>query len=350
MTAAPERNGAKDPGENARNGDSLLDRIRSVFGLKHEGSLREEFADALAAEENGVGADQFSPEERALLRNILGLRERRVEDAMVPRADIIAVDTSIALGDLLHIFREAGHSRIPVFKETLDDPQGMVHVKDLMNFITQGATLSRAALEKRKTEPPAGLDLKKVNLGRGLGGTRLLRKVLFVPPSMPTLDLLAQMQATRNHMAIVVDEYGGTDGLVTIEDLVEEIVGDIEDEHDAEDDGVLIRQLADGGYVLDARISIEDLAAETGIDVSQDEAAAEVDTLGGFVFAMLGRVPVRGEILRYGAELDVEILDADPRRIKRVRVTRQAVYGGNDNDATSHGVSGPGAGGETPSR
>lgn len=303
--------------------ESFFARLKSAVGLGPASSLRENIADALDADESDASSDQFSPEERTILRNLLGLRERRVDDAMVPRAEIVAVDASISLADLLKISKSAGHSRFPVYRDTLDEPLGMVHIKDVLGEITRAATMTKAQSAARTTQLSGGLDLKKVKLDRSLSATKLTRKVLFVPPSMPALDLLAQMQATRIHMAIVVDEYGGTDGLVTIEDLVEEIVGDIEDEHD--DDDEMIRVGDDGMWLVDARVLIEDLSKETGVDFSADEASEEIDTLGGLLVTRLGRVPVRGELIPYGSDMEFEVIDADPRRLKRLKVARRSV-------------------------
>ncbi len=311
----------------SKSGESIVNRLLTVVGLRSVTSLREDIADALEADEQTAGSDQFSPEERTILRNILGLRERRVDDAMVPRVDIIAVDSTISLGELLRVFQSAGHSRIPVFRETLDEPVGMVHIKDVMNAITGSAALSKAQLAARKTPLPGGLDLKQFKLNRPLDATKLIRTVLFVPPSMPALDLLAQMQATRVHMAIVIDEYGGTDGLVTIEDLMEEIVGEIEDEHD-DDEDTMIRTATDGSLIVDARAPIEDLSAETGIDFSAHEGSDEIDTLGGLVFMLTGRIPVRGELVPYAGQVELEVVEADPRRIKRLKIHRRVPNGG----------------------
>ena len=316
-TAPGRQNGAGD-----KSHTGFLNRLKRLIGLKPDTSLREDLAGALSRTEEEAD-EAFTPEERAMLRNVLGLRERRVDDAMVPRADIIAVDQSISMGDLLNVFREAGHSRFPVYRDSLDDPVGMVHIKDVMNMITSSAALSKSALARRKTPLPGALELKKVNLSRSLASTRLIRKVLFIPPSMRAIDLLAQMQATRIHMGIIIDEYGGTDGLVTIEDLMEEIVGEIEDEHDTEATPT-IEADGENGFIADARVSIEELSEALAIDLTGDEAAEEVDTLGGFVFTLLGRVPVRGEIISYGEGLEFEVLDADPRRIKGVRITRRS--------------------------
>ncbi|MEM6617304.1 MAG: hemolysin family protein [Pseudomonadota bacterium] len=323
-------NGHATPGIAALNraprlsNETFFERLKQALGFSRETSLRDDFADALDAEEVDGSDQQFTAEERALLRNILGLRERRVEDAMVPRADIIAVEQSTKLAEILNIFKAAGHSRIPVYNDVLDEPVGMVHVKDITNSITQTARLTKADIAKRKIPLPGDLDLKKVKLDKALSETRLVRPVLFVPPSMPALDLLAKMQATRIHMAIVVDEYGGTDGLVTIEDLMEEIVGDIEDEHD-QDEADLIKKARDGGLIVNARASLDDLSKALDIDLLTHEAAEEVDTLGGFVFSLIGRVPVRGEIVPLEGPFEVEVLDADPRRIKRVKIVKTAV-------------------------
>jgi len=239
-----------------------------------------------------------------MLRNLLGFRDVRVDDVMVPRADIKAVDENTNHRDLLPLFADCGHSRMPVFRETLDQPVGMVHVKDVLT----GLQADMAAPEEEK---PAIMIAE------------LLRPLLFVPPSMPALDLLLKMQATRQHMALVIDEYGGTDGLVTIEDLIEEIVGEIEDEHD-EDDGAQLRRLGDGLWRAQARLPLDELEAELGLPFSDDESFAEVDTLGGLVFAIAGRVPERGEMIGYdaknGREIEFVIRDSDPRRIKTLDI------------------------------
>jgi len=246
---------------------------------------------------------------------------------MVPRADIIACEEGVQIGKLLKIFRSAGHSRIPVYRETLDDPIGMVHIKDLMAWMTaraqNGRRRSRAAAGTseagRKPAADGGFDLRRIDFAKPLSSAKIIRPVLFVPPSMPAVDLLVQMQATRIHLALVVDEYGGTDGLVSIEDLVEEIVGDIEDEHDATQTA-RIEPTEEGGYIVDARFSIEDFRAMIGRDLGLAAAEEEVDTLGGLVFSELGRIPVRGEIVTYNDSLEFEVLDADPRRIKKLKV------------------------------
>lgn len=229
----------------------------------------------------------------------------RVDDVMVPRANIVAVDNSATLTELSQAFKDAGHSRLPVYKDTLDDPVGMVHIKDLLPYLMLDA---------------------KGRTGKTYPNRKVLqyirREVLYVPPSMLAQDLLRRMQARRIHMAIVVDEYGGTDGLVTIEDLIEPIVGDIDDEHDELIPEVQIVTGKGGRSVweVDARISIEDFEKTLGREFATPDQEEDVDTLGGLIFTMAGRVPERGEIIKHADGLEFEIVDADPRRLKRLRI------------------------------
>lgn len=229
----------------------------------------------------------------------------RVEDVMVPRADIIAIDSSAGLHDLASAFKDAGHSRLPVFKDTLDDPLGMVHIKDILPYLMLDAK-GRA----NKTYPN-----KKVI-------QYIRRPVMFVPASMLAQDLLRRMQAKRVHMAIVVDEYGGTDGLVTLEDLVEPIVGDIEDEHDdAEPQAKKVAGTGSGSvWEADARVSIDDFEQVFGRDFATPDEEDDVDTLGGLVFTLAGRVPERGEVIHHPDGIEFEVVDADPRRVKTLRI------------------------------
>lgn len=260
-----------------------------------------------------VAADPVdkSPTEKAQARErMMDAADRfhllRVDDVMVPRADIVAVEKTATLRELSKAFRDAGHSRLPVFEETLDNPIAMVHVKDLLPYLMFDAR-GRTA----KTYP----DRKVIRT--------IKRQVLYVPPSMLAQDLLRRMQARRIHMAIVVDEYGGTDGLVTIEDLIEPIVGDIEDEHDELEDA-LKKIVLEGGKVCwdaDARMSIDNFEEAIGRDFATHDEEEEVDTLGGLVFTLAGRVPERGEIIVHPHGVEMEVLDADPRRVKRLRVT-----------------------------
>ncbi len=245
------------PGEVARPAADhwLIRAIRTLFGWK-AGSVRDDLQVVLdASTPDDVG---FSAVERTMLRNILGLHERRLADVMVHRADIVAVKRDIKLGELLDLFESAAHSRLVVYDETLDDPVGMVHIRDLLAFMTVKARVSETTKSKRKKPFPAGLDLRAVDLALPLADANIIRKLLYVPPSMRAIDLLVQMQASRIHLALVVDEYGGTDGLVSIENLVEEIVGEIDDEHDSDEPPAIVRQ-PDNSFIADARASLEDV-------------------------------------------------------------------------------------------
>ena len=264
---------------------------------------------------------------KVLIRAAENFHSLRVEDVMVPRAEIIAVADDISLQKLAQSFIDAGHSRLPIYKDTLDEPTGFVHVKDLVSLVgpyinPQTTNLTTGQSKGPSAKPDA--DRKIIH--------KIIRPVLFVPPSMAADALLKKMQASRVHMAIVVDEYGGTDGLVTLEDIIEEIVGDIEDEHD--DGEPEIRTLKDNTgqsyWEADARADIEDFEAVFGRDIATPEQDEEVDTLGGLVFSLAGRIPERGEIIRSSIGLEFEILDADPRRIKRVRL-RQSPDGATAN-------------------
>src|SRR5215475_4394129 len=287
--------------------------LRRLFGSK-AGSIR---ADLRTALEKGASAAGFSPKESAMLRNILSLRERRVADVMVPRADIIAVQKGIALGDLLKVFASQAHSRLVVYDDALDDAIGMVHIRDLIALMT--ARAAEAAAPAREQPLPTGLDLKAIDLSMSLSSAKLVREILFAPPSMPVLDLLAKMQATRIHLALVVDEYGGTDGVVSMEDIVEQIVGEIADEHDEDLAPGVVRQ-ADGSYLANARASLEDVTAIVGPEFDVGEIAHEVDTLAGYIATRIGRVPVRGELVPGPGRFEIEVLDADPRRVKKLKI------------------------------
>ena len=269
---------------------------QAVRGLRKDSTMRESLEEVI--EESERETQDLSSQERMMLANLLTFGELSVSDVMVPRADIVAVEEQTPFADAVALFREAKHSRLPIYRDTLDDPLGMVHIKDLVALVEIGP-------DGQLRWPPTPIN-------------KLKREVLFVPAAMPALDLLMKMQATRIHMALVVDEYGGTDGLVTIEDLVEEIVGDIDDEHDVDETPEIIAR-PDGRYDADARVSLEDFKERAGIDLTSMETEEDVDTLGGVVAAALGRVPVRGEIVSYGG-VEFEVLEADPRRAKRLRV------------------------------
>lgn len=266
-------------------------------GGRKEGDVKESIEDILEEED---AEQELSPKERAMLLNLLKFGELKVSDLMVPRADIVAVEASAGFDAVMAIFADAQHSRLPVFHETLDTPLGMIHLKDMIPAMANA-------------EARAAFDLMK-----------LKRDVMFVTPSMPALDLLPRMQATRSHLALVIDEYGGTDGLISIEDLVEQIVGEIDDEHDTDEAPTLVRR-PDGGFDADARAEIEDLEKAMGLELTIDGEKPDMDTLGGFVAALAGRLPQSGEIVRHdGSGLEFEVTDADPRRIKRVQIRRFA--------------------------
>lgn len=320
---------------------AFLDQIKRLLRLGRQSSrLRENLEDELARE---GGDAAFSPEERMLLGNILRLRELRVDDVMIPRADIDAVDQDTSLSRVMELFQNSGHSRMPVYEDTLDDPRGMVHIKDLMAFLAEQGAAGRTAtaVDKdgdkttetsfsnngtaRNGHNKPDLDLSRVDLSVTLKETDLVRKLLFVPPSMPATDLMAKMQADRIQMALVIDEYGGTDGLASLEDLVEEVVGDIEDEHDEDEEAMLV-SAGEGIWIADPRLPLEDLDAVLGTRLTDGEISEDVDTLGGLLYVTVGRVPVRGELLFVPDEVpgfEFEIMDADPRRIKRLKIRRR---------------------------
>jgi len=264
---------------------------RTATGDDIKGRVREAIDDHSG---NGARSD-FSEEEREMLLNILKYGELRVDDVMVPRVDIVGSDVATDLEDLVKLMATAAHSRVPVYRDSLDDILGIVHVKDLLRVFSNTSELGAFKLET------------------------VMRPVLFVPPSMRVMDLLAKMRRRRMHLAIVVDEYGGTDGLVTIEDLVEQIVGDIEDEHDvdAEPD---IRKIAGGCYDADARLPIDVLEDTLEVDLLDDAHEDEVDTIGGLVFTLAGEVPEIGDIVPHDCGVRFEVVDADPRRINKIRV------------------------------
>jgi CBS domain containing-hemolysin-like protein len=284
---------------------SWFDRLLQSFGLGEEPDLRELIEDALARSKS----DTLSAQERNMMRRILHFGKLTVEDVMVPRADIVAVDESITVDELMRVFREAEHSRLPVYHETLDDPRGMIHIRDLMSLIT----------EEAETSAKAPLDLGRVDLKRTVGAIAITRELLYVPAAMATLHLLLKMQNTRIHLALVVDEYGGTDGLVSIEDLVEEVVGEIADEHDIEE-APLLRSDPRLGLIADARVPIEELEKHLGIELGSGEQEEDIDTLGGLVFALAGRIPELGERVLHPSGIKFEVLEADPRRIKKLRI------------------------------
>ena len=276
--------------------DGSFARLRNFLRLirrpRNGESLREtldEMIDEPAADD---GHQPLSGHERVLIGNILKVHDHTAADVMVPRVDIVSLDIETPFAEVVECMVQQGHSRVPVYRETLDDVIGFIHVKDMLRPV--------AERQQPKLSP-------------------ILRKVLFIAPSLPTLDLLVQMRQTRTHIAVVVDEFGGIDGLVTIEDLIEEIVGEIEDEHDVTERPSLTER-ADGTLIVDARTPIEALEERQGTRLRPTADQEEVDTLGGLVSSLIGRVPKRGEVIAHPSGIEFEVLDADPRRIKRLRV------------------------------
>lgn len=288
--------GDPSPGPRAR--PQLLgvisDWMKRRFGKPAEGaSLKEALEEVL--EEHSEEAAALDTEERTMLRNMISFGELTVSDIMVPRTDIIACPANATLEQFSRLVLEQGHTRMPVYEGTLDSIRGFVHIKDVLPILSGMAEF----------------DLKKV-----------IREILFVPPSMRVLDLLVKMRLSGVHMAIVVDEYGGTDGLVTMENLFEEIVGEIQDEHDDIVHPVsLLRPVTENSYEADARVRIETLEQELGVPLISEEEE-DFDTLGGLIFFHTGRVPGRGEVIDHPSGVKFEIMEADPRRIRKVRITR----------------------------
>ena len=269
----------------------LKNWLRSLRRGRNGDTLRETIEEIIEETETEADAP-ISADESTLLRNILQLRNLTAYDVMVPRADIAAVPVDIELNDLVRVMSTKGHSRVPVYRETLDDVVGMVHIKDVLTFLTGDRPF----------------DLKSI-----------LREVLFVAPSMRALDLLLQMRLARIHMALVIDEFGGIDGLTTIEDVVEEIVGEIQDEHDVEQGPKMLAR-PDGSLIADARTTIEEFERRVGPVLSEEEREQDIDTLGGLVFTLTGHVPTRGETVTHPSGIVFEVIEADPRRIKRLRI------------------------------
>jgi CBS domain containing-hemolysin-like protein len=292
-----------------------LQILRMKLGLNVPQNVRDALEGALKAQE---ATDTFTDAERKMLERLLQFGASRVASLMVPRADITAVDENEPISELLRVFDEAGVSRIPLFRETLDDPRGMIHIKDLFRWLMTAAT-QPSTTPGEDGRSWGKLDLSSLDLSRSITTLKIRRQVLYVPPSMPAVDLLIKMQTSRIHMALVVDEYGGTDGLVTIEDLVEQIVGNIEDEHD-EDEETNIVSDPKLGLIAVARTPIEELEQHLGVKLVSEDEEDDVDTIGGLVFSMLGRVPARGELIHHATGVEFEVIDADPRRVKKLKI------------------------------
>ena len=288
-----ESPGSRSPRENGAYDDSLVGTLRGWFKALRRGKTGESVRDAIEElfEEREEAEIPIDEHERLLLGNILRLRDLTAYDIMVPRADIAAVDAKAKLEELIELVNSKGHSRYPVYRGTLDDAVGLVHIKDVLMLVASGKAFTLQ---------------------------RIVRKVLYVAPSIRVLDLLLEMRLKRTHMALVVDEYGGIDGLVTVEDLVEQIVGEIEDEHDRDNEPDYVER-PDGVIEADARMPLEDFEARVG-PLLDEEDREDIDTLGGLVFFLAGRVPSRGELIAHPSGLEFEVVDADPRRIKRLRI------------------------------
>jgi magnesium and cobalt transporter len=278
---------------------TFVNRIRGLLGRPAtEPTLRESIAElmqeAADAPETQSAPSELDRHERLLIQNILRLRETTADDVMIPRADIVAMRADLTLDQAIEQIRGDGHSRLPVYREQLDDIIGMVHVKDVFAYVGRPDAFSLEAI---------------------------LRRPLMVAPRIRVLDLMLQMRQQRMHMALVVDEYGGIDGLVTIEDLVETITGEIDDEHDDEE-APMVTERPDGALDLNARLPVADFEKRMGPILSEDERDADIDTVGGLVFTLAGRVPAKGEVISHPSGLEFRILDADARRIRRLRAKR----------------------------
>ncbi|KAF0231866.1 MAG: hypothetical protein FD175_427 [Beijerinckiaceae bacterium] len=274
--------------------DSWIERFKIALGLKAPASIRDDLEDALEESEERE-TDDFTREEKRILRNLLTARDIRVQDVMVPRGSIIGISDGARFSDLRELFASAAHSRLPVYSETLDDPRGMIHIRDMF------ARLESVALDAK------------------IADIDLIRPVLFAPGSMPALDLLLEMQAKRIHMALVIDEYGATDGLVSLEDLLEIIVGEIEDEHDIIEDAE-VETLGDGAIAINAHAAIDDVARLMNVELEPASDEHDIGTIGGYVTAFLGRVPVKGEVVTVPVGLVFTVLDGDSRRLKRIKI------------------------------
>jgi CBS domain containing-hemolysin-like protein len=288
---SPRARAGGDTGDAAPSGRGIRAWFRRLFGHRNGSDALRDTLEELIEQED-AGTLPAAADEIVLLRNILNLHGLTVYDVMVPRADIVAVDIDTSIEAVVKLTREEAHSRLPVYRGSLDDVLGMVHVKDLLAFFDRATTMKLADI---------------------------VRPVLFIAPSMPVLEALLQMRVSRRHLALVVDEFGGVDGLVTIEDLVEEIVGEIEDEYD-EDATPTLRPLPNGALEADARVSIKEFEDYAGPVLTAEEREEDIDTLGGLVIYVAGHVPARGEVIRHESGVEFQVVDADPRRIRRLRV------------------------------
>ena len=273
---------------------NLSNKIKTFFKINERENIKDVLEDLI--EDNGNGQEKIDDGTKNIFKNVINLNNKCIEDVMIPRADIDAVSLETTYADLVSFIDKTKHSRIPVFDDNLDKIKGMVHIRDLFEKINQTNNKKNTKISKN-----------------------MIRKILFSSPSMKVLDLLLKMRSEQIHMSIVVDEFGGTNGIVTIEDLVEEIVGEIKDEHDFEEADE-IKKISKKSFEISARILIEDFEERLKVNLNLDDRN-EVDTLGGFIFFLLGRIPGRGEVINYKKKLEFTIIEADTRRIKRVLVT-----------------------------
>lgn len=266
--------------------------IKKVNFLNNNQSLRESIRDVIDEKSNNEKQSiDLSSKEKSILTNILSINKLKVNDVMIPRASIVAIPLDCSFKNIISTIKQESHSRMPVYRKDLDDILGMVHIKDIIGFS-----------DDENTE----FNLKKI-----------IKNVLFIPPTMPVMNLLLKMQATKLHMALVIDEHGGTDGLITIEDVIEEIVGEIEDEHDKNDD-FNIKKIDQNTFEVKADMTLEDFKHETNMDISHEN----VDTLGGYIFTKVNRVPFAGEVINVDNQYQFEIMEADPRKIKKIKVVK----------------------------
>ncbi|MGB5213765.1 MAG: hemolysin family protein [Anderseniella sp.] len=312
------REGTSPTSENSRTDNTgLWSRIkRALGGGRSDETLRESLEGVFDRHAEEEGTVAFRADAKSMMLNLIEFSDLRLDDVMVPRAEIIAIDASSSVSELLDCFLEAGHSRLPIYNDTLDEPVGMIHIKDFLEWLNSSGKKAPAKSGTKKAAPI--LSLSATDLKSPVSELGIMRELLYVPPSMPAADLLVKMQSTHVHMAVVVDEYGGTDGLATIEDLVEEIVGDIADEHDEKDE--LITRASATSWQAEARLEIEDAENILGVKLLPADEQEEADTLGGLIFHMLGRVPVRGELIKHASGIEFEIIAADPRRVRRVAI------------------------------
>tara|TARA_R110001592_G_scaffold16881_9_gene71608 strand:+ start:32007 stop:32954 length:948 start_codon:yes stop_codon:yes gene_type:complete len=292
INTSPEQSGDVPAQANSQsNNTGLFSKVTSFFKPKSDPTLRETIEEYIDGENDESEHSPFSDHEKKLLSNVLELHDTAAADVMIPRADIIGVSVDTTQKELLELLAEKQYSRFPVYKDTLDNVVGALHIKDILACIA-------------RNEP--------VDIGT------LIRDIPVISPSMHILDLLLQMRITRKHLVLVVDEFGGIDGLITLGDLIESIVGDIDDEHNPEDQPEIVQE-TDGTVLADARVNLQEFEEEFG-DILNEEERQENETLGGLVFYMAGRVPVRGEVLKHDTGMMFEVLEADPRRVSRLRI------------------------------